>query len=171
LEMKKMHAVEGRQDEASLAGLFMGVNALFCKPAESILPVVAANMLDTLDLTSEGNEDVQRVLFKLLIIPPLVFSFLEWISWSRFTLTPADTRQMREDLQKLELKKKIACPKMLWRKICKLLCVCEDPPAAIYSRNSKQRIKMRTALEVGTMFASNSSGQVCLGSPRGVQFH
>ena len=85
----------------------LGVNALFCKPAESILPVVAANMLDTLDLTSEGNEDVQRVLFKLLVIPPLVFSFLEWISWSRFTLTPAATNQMREDLRKIESKKRL----------------------------------------------------------------
>ena len=83
-----------------------GVNALFCKPAESILPVVAANMLDTLDLTSEGNEEIQRVLFKLLIIPPLVFSFLEWISWRRFTLTPAATNQMREDLRKIESKKR-----------------------------------------------------------------
>lgn len=106
LEMKKMHAFEGRHDEASLAALFFGVNALFCKPAESILPVVAANMLDTLDLTSEGNEEIQRVLFKLLIIPPLVFSFLEWISWRRFTLTPAATNQMREDLRKIESKKR-----------------------------------------------------------------
>jgi len=105
LEMKKMHAVEGRIYEASVAGLFMGVNALFCKPAESILPVVAANMLDTPDFPSEGNEAVQRVLFKLLVVPPLVFSFLEWISWSRYTLTPAATNQMREDLRKLEQKK------------------------------------------------------------------
>ena len=104
LEMKKMHLVQGRKDEASLAALFMGVNALFCKPAESILPVVAANMLDTLDLTSDGNEDVQRVLFKLLIIPPLVFSFLEWISWRKFTLTPASTSRMREELRKVESK-------------------------------------------------------------------
>ena len=100
-----MHAVEGRIYEASVAGLFMGVNALFCKPAESILPVVAANMLDTPDFPSEGNEAVQRVLFKLLVVPPLVFSFLEWISWSRYTLTPAATNQMREDLRKLEQKK------------------------------------------------------------------
>ncbi|VEU36991.1 unnamed protein product [Pseudo-nitzschia multistriata] len=100
LEMKRMHLVEGRQDEASLAGLFMGVNALFCKPAQSILPVVAANMLDNLGLTSDGNEDVQRVLFKLLIIPPLVFSFLEWISWRRFTLTPANTSKMRDELRR-----------------------------------------------------------------------
>jgi Na+/melibiose symporter-like transporter len=105
LEMKKMHAVDGRLDEASLAGLFMGVNALFCKPAESILPVVAANMLDKLDFISEENEDaVQRVLFKLLILPPLVFSSIEWISWRRYTLTPAATNQMREDLRKLEQK-------------------------------------------------------------------
>mmetsp|Transcript_26377 Transcript_26377/g.49224 ORF Transcript_26377/g.49224 Transcript_26377/m.49224 type:complete len:111 (+) Transcript_26377:289-621(+) len=89
LEMKKMHALDGRYDEPSLAGLFMGVNALFCKPAESILPVVAASTLDTLDLTSEGDEDVQRVLFRLLVIPPLVFSLVQWMSWRRFTLTPA----------------------------------------------------------------------------------
>ncbi len=103
LEMKKMHAIDGRQDEPSLAGLFMGFNALFCKPAESILPVVAANMLDPLDLTVEGNADVQRVLFKLLVIPPLVFSFIEWISWSRFTLTPSETSQMRDELRMIEL--------------------------------------------------------------------
>jgi hypothetical protein len=102
LEMKKMHAVEGRLDEASLAGLFLGVNALFCQPFESILPAVAANMLDTLDLTSEGNEDVQRILFKLLIIPPLLFSCVEWISWRRFTLTPGATNQMREMLKNIE---------------------------------------------------------------------
>ena len=107
LEMKKMHAIQGRHDEASLAALFMGVNALFCKPAESILPVVAANMLDRQDLTSEGSEDVQRILFKLLIIPPLLFSILEWISWSRYTLTPAATNQMREDLVRIESKKRI----------------------------------------------------------------
>lgn len=110
LEMKQMHATEGRFDEASLAGLFMGVNALFCKPAESILPVVAANMLDTLDLSSDGNEDVQRVLFKLLIIPPLIFSFLEWISWRRFTLTPAVTTKMREELKRIESSRKLVLP-------------------------------------------------------------
>lgn len=105
LEMKKMHASEQRLDEPSLAGLFMGVNAVFCKPAESLLPVIAANMLDThfMDLTVEGNEDVQKTLYKLLIIPPLVFSFVEWASWSRFSLSPANTSQMREDLRKFEL--------------------------------------------------------------------
>jgi Na+/melibiose symporter-like transporter len=102
LEMKKMHALDGRYDEPSLAALFMGVNALFCKPAESLLPFVAGNMLENLDLTAEGDENVQRVLFKLLVIPPLLFSFVEWLSWRRFTLTPAETSQMREDLRILE---------------------------------------------------------------------
>lgn len=104
LEMKKMHALEGRQDEPSLAGLFMGFTALFCKPAESILPVVAGTMLDKLDMTTEGvDTNVQRVLFQLLVIPPLLFSVIEWISWSRFTLTPSETSQMRDELRLMEL--------------------------------------------------------------------
>lgn len=103
LEMKKTHALEGRFDEPSLAGLFMGVNALFCKPAESILPVVAANMLENFNLIREDDENVQKVLFKLLVIPPLVFSFVEYLSWRRYTLTPAETSQMRDNLRNLEM--------------------------------------------------------------------
>jgi hypothetical protein len=37
MEMKRKHAMEGRYDEPSLAGLFMGANALVCKPMKSIL--------------------------------------------------------------------------------------------------------------------------------------
>jgi len=101
LEMKKNHAFDGRLDEPSLAGLFMGMNALFCKPAESILPVVAANVLDHLDLTAQHSGHVQMALFKLLIFPPLVFSVLEWVSWRRYTLTPHKTSQMRTELRRL----------------------------------------------------------------------
>jgi ABC-type multidrug transport system fused ATPase/permease subunit len=99
LEMKKMHALDGRHDEASLAGLFMGANALFCKPAESFLPILAAYLLRDLDIASESaDDDVQRVLFKVLIFPPLLFSILQWLSWSGYTLTPESTKKMREDL-------------------------------------------------------------------------
>lgn len=101
LEMKKMHTKEGRLDEPSLAGMYMGMNALFCKPAESILPVLAANMLNKLNLHMEGDEHVQKALYKVLIIPPLVFSVLEWLSWRRYTLTPQKTHEMREELQLL----------------------------------------------------------------------
>jgi hypothetical protein len=105
LQMKHSNASDQRQDDPSLAGLFMGVNALFCKPAESLLPIIAANVLDTHyhDLAVEGSEDVQKSLYKLLILPPLVFSFFQWMSWRRYSLTPDDTQQMREDLRKMEL--------------------------------------------------------------------
>jgi Na+/melibiose symporter-like transporter len=99
LEMKKTHALDGRHDEASLAGLLMGANALFCKPAESFLPIIAAYLLRDLDIASESaDDDIQRVLFKILIVPPLLFSILQWLSWSGYTLTPETTKKMREDL-------------------------------------------------------------------------
>ena len=112
LEMKKRHTiVEGRYDEPSLAGLFMGINALFCKPAESILPVIAAHMLGEVKIDdfihgasskvteAEELEDIQRVLFQVLVIPPFVFSIIQYLSWSRYTLTPKQTSQMREELK------------------------------------------------------------------------
>lgn len=101
LEMKKMHARDGRWDEPSLAAMFFGMNALFCKPAESILPVFAATILSELHINLEGDEQVQSALYKMLIIPPLVFSVLQWLSWSRYNLTPQKTSQMREDLKGL----------------------------------------------------------------------
>mmetsp|Transcript_24383 Transcript_24383/g.57782 ORF Transcript_24383/g.57782 Transcript_24383/m.57782 type:complete len:602 (+) Transcript_24383:276-2081(+) len=106
LQMKHSNATDQRLDDPSLAALFMGVNALFCKPAESLLPVIAANVLDTRfhDLSAvEGSEDIQKSLYKLLIVPPLVFSFFQWASWRRYTLTPDDTQHMRDDLRKMEL--------------------------------------------------------------------
>jgi Na+/melibiose symporter-like transporter len=102
LEMKKTHALDGRFDEPSLAGLFIGVNALFCKPAESMLPVIAANRLENFSLTAEDDENVQKVLFKLLVMPPLLFSCIQYLSWRRYSLTPAKTSQMRDNLRHLE---------------------------------------------------------------------
>ena len=105
MEMKRMQALDGR-DEPSLAGMFMGANALLCKPAESFLPVVAANLLGNLDVHDDdvGFEVVQKTLYKLLVFPPLVFSFLQWLSWSRYTLTPSKVSTMREELRKLHSK-------------------------------------------------------------------
>lgn len=99
LERKKMQAKEGRLDEPSLAAMYIGVNAIFCKPAESILPVLAAHMLRSLNMQMEGDQHVQSALFKVLVIPPLVFSILQWLSWRRYTLTPQTTNQMREELR------------------------------------------------------------------------
>ena len=101
LERKRQHAKEGRMDEPSLAAIYLGMNTLFCKPAESFLPVLAANMLSDLNIHNQGDERVQSVLYQVLIIPPLIFSFLEWLSWRQYTLTRQTTSQMREDLQGL----------------------------------------------------------------------
>jgi len=102
LEMKRVHASEQRFDQPSLAGLFMGVNALFCKPADYILPVIAASSLGDSEISLEesehGSDHVREILFRLLIWPPLIFSILQWMAWKSYTLTPAKTRQIRDEL-------------------------------------------------------------------------
>lgn len=97
LEMKRMHATEGRLVEPSLAGLFMGTNALFCKPAQSALPVIAATVMEH----SSSND---RSLFYLLVLPPLFCSIIQIITWRRFSLTPSITASMRSELISLEQK-------------------------------------------------------------------
>jgi Na+/melibiose symporter-like transporter len=104
LEMKRRHAVlEGRFDEPSLAGLFMGANALLCKPMESVLPIVAAFFLGRTDFSSNAqSEDARWVLFYLLVVPPLLFSCLQLLSWRKYTLHPERTDRMRKELEKME---------------------------------------------------------------------
>jgi Na+/melibiose symporter-like transporter len=97
MEMKRKHAMEGRHDEPSLAGLFMGANALVCKPMESILPILTATVLDQGDKSHD-----KRNLFYLLILPPLMCSCLQLLAWRRFDLTPKRTVKMRDELKKLE---------------------------------------------------------------------
>jgi len=104
LEMKRKHAIDGRFDEPSLAGLFMGANALLCKPMESLLPIVAAFFLETTDFSSnEQSEDARWVLFYLLVVPPLLFSCLQLLSWRTYNLYPERTDRMREELDILLL--------------------------------------------------------------------
>ena len=102
LEMKRKHALDGRFDEPSLAGLFMGANALLCKPMESLLPIVAAFFLEETDFSNnEQSEDARTVLFYLLVVPPLVFSCLQLLSWRTYNLFPERTDRMRADLSRL----------------------------------------------------------------------
>ena len=102
LEMKRKHALEGRFDEPSLAGLFMGANALLCKPMESVLPIVAAFFLGKTDFSSnEQSEDARRVLFYLMVVPPLLFSCLQLLSWRTYNLHSERTDSMREELEEL----------------------------------------------------------------------
>jgi hypothetical protein len=96
LEMKFKHAVSNRWDEPSLVGLFMGANALMCKPMESLLPIVAAQAM-----MSANAAQVQRNLFYVLVLPPLLFSGLQLLAWKNYDLSILRTNQLRKELQSL----------------------------------------------------------------------
>ena len=118
LEMKHAHTVvERRPNPASMAGLFMGVNALFCKPAESVLPILAASFLgegysdaDAADAAGDDGAAVatgldhsaKTVLYRLLVFPPLVCSVLQALLWSRYSLVPETTERLRAELREHE---------------------------------------------------------------------
>ena len=102
LEMKHKHATQNRFDEPSVAGLFMGANALLCKPMESFLPIVAAVVLDETHFQDESkSEKAQWVLFYLMVGPPIAFSGLQMLSWSQYNLSPSRTSMMRDELKRL----------------------------------------------------------------------
>jgi len=105
LEMKQFHASQGRWDEPSLAGLFMGVNALFCKPAESVLPILTATLLGGTDFrtTSQSYNNAaatttkETVLLRLLLVPSLMCSILQLWAWSYCDLHPQKTLRLRKE--------------------------------------------------------------------------
>lgn len=100
LEMKHQHFLAGRRDEPSLAGLFMGANALLCKPMESILPIIAATFLDETTFSHEvESSSARQTLFYLLIVPPMACSIIQMWAWRNYSLTPERTRLLREELK------------------------------------------------------------------------
>ena len=104
LEMKHQHFLAGRLDEPSLAGLFMGANALLCKPMESFLPIMAAIFLDETSFSEEvTSKSATRVLFYLLVIPPTIFSLIQMFAWRTYSLTPERTRKLRAELKEHHL--------------------------------------------------------------------
>jgi len=124
LEMKHSHIVtQGRINPPSLAGLFMGVNALFCKPAESILPIIAASFLGDSYNNEDDNDagdgdgdesssvsasdEAKIVLYRLLVLPPLVCAVLQLCWWSRYSLVPEKTARLRAELEEHEQKQKL----------------------------------------------------------------
>ncbi|VEU34018.1 unnamed protein product [Pseudo-nitzschia multistriata] len=105
LEAKHSHVVlQGRTRAPSLAGLFMGVNALFCKPAESVLPILASAFLgDGYNQGTGGDAaHANTVLYRLMVVPPLVCSSLQLLVWSRYSLVPERTERLRKELEECE---------------------------------------------------------------------
>eukprot|EP00568_Trieres_chinensis_P014250 CAMPEP_0183316406 /NCGR_PEP_ID=MMETSP0160_2-20130417/54854_1 /TAXON_ID=2839 ORGANISM="Odontella Sinensis, Strain Grunow 1884" /NCGR_SAMPLE_ID=MMETSP0160_2 /ASSEMBLY_ACC=CAM_ASM_000250 /LENGTH=215 /DNA_ID=CAMNT_0025482199 /DNA_START=359 /DNA_END=1006 /DNA_ORIENTATION=+ len=118
-EMKLDQMKEGRLDEPSLAGLFIGANALMCKPMGSFLPLLAAWSLAKVGFTNEGgavsfllkkdhhvidgNEhNVQRAIFYLLVLPPLTFSFIQGLVWRMFDLDGKRAEEVRSEVRALQ---------------------------------------------------------------------
>lgn len=107
LELKLDKAQQGRWDEPSLAGLFMGVNALFCKPVESVLPIVTATLLGSTNFHADSQQQqdttsVATVLLRLLVLPPLVCSIFQLWAWSHYNLHPTKTKGMRQEWESIE---------------------------------------------------------------------
>lgn len=96
LELKQRHAQQGRLDEPSLAGILLGATTLACKPVQSILPIVAANLLHYYPLQRH------KVLYYLLVFPPWICSLLQLYVWQHYDLHPKRTQEMRVELQYLK---------------------------------------------------------------------
>ena len=115
-EMKVDQIKVGRFNEPSLAGLFMGANALLCKPATAFLPQIAAwslakvgfsNDANAITSSSEviaGNDKVRSILFYLLVLPSFVFSIIQIIAWSKFDLDEYRAREVKTELKALQEK-------------------------------------------------------------------
>ena len=69
---------------------------MFCflvqKPVESMLPMIAANVM-------EYYGETRQSLFYLLVLPPMACSVLQMIAWTSFDLTPHRVSVMRRELQ------------------------------------------------------------------------
>jgi len=94
-EMKYIQIKQDRMNESSLAGMFMGANALMCKPMDSLLPIIAAWGLDragfAVNLEEDSGAEIsnaeQWTLFYLLIGPSLIFSPLQHYIWDNYDLS------------------------------------------------------------------------------------
>ncbi|CAK4463872.1 unnamed protein product [Aphanomyces euteiches] len=96
-----------RFNDPSAAGMFMGLNAVFCKPMDSFLPIVAAKWLDNAGFhTDEMSYSVQIALFHLLVVPPLVMGAFQYWSWSRYTLNQTTLKRIQAEIDELQLDNK-----------------------------------------------------------------
>ena len=95
LELKQSHAQQGRLNEPSLAGLLLGAATLVCKPMQSLLPVVAATLLN------RYPDNPRLVLYYLLVLPPCICSMVQLWVWQWYDLHPQRTQKLRLDLQEI----------------------------------------------------------------------
>ena len=119
IEMKYNQFKQQRINEPSLSGMFMGANALMCKPMDSLLPMIAAWTLDRAGFTANENplvdvhnaneslndptsasdtNNIEWTLFYLMIGPSLVFSPFQFYMWRKYDLNDARIKTMKTEL-------------------------------------------------------------------------
>jgi hypothetical protein len=81
MDMKYQHSSSGRLDELSLACMFMAANALFCKPIDSVLPIIAAQLMKY--ETNVQSKLFMRWSFHRSSIPAFNFCHRRTTIWSR----------------------------------------------------------------------------------------
>ncbi|EQC41558.1 hypothetical protein, variant [Saprolegnia diclina VS20] len=89
----------GRGVVASSSAMFMGLNAVFCKPMDSLLPILAAMQLDAAGFqANENSPAVSVAMTRLLVYPPLILSLLQLWSWRRYTLDATHVASIEQAL-------------------------------------------------------------------------
>ncbi|OQS02038.1 hypothetical protein THRCLA_05558 [Thraustotheca clavata] len=90
----------GRGIITSSSGMFMGLNAVFCKPMDSLLPILAATQLDAAHFQQNKNSSmVQSAMLHLLLLPPFLFSIVQLYSWYHYTLDTEKLATIENALQ------------------------------------------------------------------------
>ena len=111
--LKYKQAKQGHMDD-SFAGLIFGMNAIFCKIALMPLSIVAAWSLARVGFSTgthtrffkihKNNSDeveVRQVLYRLLVIPPLLMSSVQLLIWRFYNLASARAEEVRLELKRL----------------------------------------------------------------------
>ncbi|KDO34691.1 hypothetical protein SPRG_00755 [Saprolegnia parasitica CBS 223.65] len=89
----------GRGVVASSSAMFMGLNAVFCKPMDSLLPILAAMQLDAAGFqANKTTPAVSVAMTRLLVYPPLILSLLQLWSWRRYTLDATHVASIEQAL-------------------------------------------------------------------------
>jgi len=120
--LKYKQAKQGHMDD-SFAGLIFGINAIFCKPVIALIPIVAAWSLARVGFSTGTHTrffkiykdtpdevEVRDVLFRLLVIPPLVLSSFSLLIWRYYSLASARAEEVRLELKRLRASEDVQRP-------------------------------------------------------------
>jgi len=124
-DMKLKQIKEGRFNEPSLAGIFMGANALVCKPMDSLLPIAAAwslakagwteeNRFENPEKENENNDRAQWALFYLLVLPPLFFSVIQHWALAKYDLVGPKPDKIRRELKQFKAGREAFADHEVW---------------------------------------------------------